>query len=178
MKKRTLVFSLLSLALILSSCQKIKDLTAIKIDADFTVNLPVTIPVPLLKSTASAFLSTNTFDPLNDEDLALYKDKIKGFELTGITGTVSELSADVTLTDCKLLVSTVSNSTEWNFKNLPLTNGTVITFDNTGSQWTKINEILGEQKEVTVTLSGTSSQSNVTFNLLVKLTTKVSTKVL
>lgn len=178
MKKWIFAFSLLSLVMVMSSCQKIKDIFAVKIDADFSVNLPVTISSPLLKSTEGTFLSTNTLDPLNDEDLALYQDKIKGFELTGMTGTVSELSADVALTDITLLVNTAANSAQWNFASLPLTNGTVVTFDNTGGQWVKINEILGEQKEITVTFSGNSSQTNVTFNLLVKFTTEVSVKAL
>jgi len=178
MKKRTIAVSLLSLVLILGSCQKIKDIFTVKVDADFTVNLPVTISSSLLKSTMGTFLSTNTLDPLNDEDLALYKDKIKGFELTGMTGTISELSADVTLTDARLLVATASNSTEWNFTNLAITNGTVVTFDNNAGQWAKIDEILGEQKEITVTFSGNSSQTNITFNLVVKFTTVVSAKIL
>jgi hypothetical protein len=178
MKQRTFAFSILSLALILSSCDKIKDLLSVKVNANFTVDLPVTIQEPLLKSTTATFLTTETFDPLSNEDLALYQDKIKGFEVTGIKGTISSISADVTLTNCKLLVTTATNSTEWNFTNLPLTNGTVITFDNTGSQWDKINEILGEQTEVTVTLSGDTSQTPVTFTLTVEFSTKALTKIL
>ncbi len=178
MKKRIIALSMFSLLVILSSCQKIKDVLTVKVDADFSVNLPVTIPEPLLKSTASQFLSTSTLDPLSDEDLADYKEKIKSFDLTGMTGTVSELSVPVTLTDAKLLVNTDANSTEWNFTNLPLTNGTVVTFDNVGGQWTKINDILNEQKEITITFSGNSSQTNVTFNLRIDLETKVSAKIL
>jgi hypothetical protein len=177
MKTRTIA-GLVALILLLGSCQKIKDILTVKVDADFSVNLPVTISSPLLKSTTGAFLSTNTFDPLSNEDIALYKDKIKGFEITGITGTVSDLSAEVTLTNVRLLIATTTNSAEWNFATITITNGTVITFDDTASQWAKINEILDEQKEVTVTFSGTSSQKNVTFNLLVKFTTKVSVKAL
>ena len=178
MKKRIIAVSLLSVVLILSSCQKIKDLLTVKVKTDFTVNLPVTISSPLFKSTEAAFLSTNTLDPLSNADLASYKDKISGYAITGLSGTISELSADVTLTDAKLKVNTDSNSTEWNFTNLHLTNGTVVTFDNTGGQWAKINEILGEQKIVTVIFSGNASQTNVTFNLLVTFSAEVSTKVL
>jgi hypothetical protein len=178
MKKRIIAVSLLSLVLILSSCQKIKDLITKKVDAVFVVTLPVAITAPLLKSTSSAFLSTNTLDPLDDDDLASYKDKIKGFEVTGIEGIVSELSTDVTLTDVKLQVKTSANSAEWNFANLPLSNGTLITFDNTGGQFAKINAILDEQTIITVTLSGNSTQTGVTFNFLVKFTTEASVKVL
>ena len=174
MKKRIFIVSLLSLMLILGSCQKIKDIFTVKVDADFTVNLPVTTSPSPLKSTMESFLSTNTFDPLNDADLALYQDKIKGFEVTGMTGTISNLSANVTLTDARLLVATASNTTEWNFTNLALTNGTVITFDNSAGQWAKIDTILGEQKVITVTFSGNASQTDVTFNLVVNFITKVS----
>ena len=118
MKKRIIAVSLLSVVLILSSCQKIKDLLTVKVKTDFTVNLPVTISSPLLKSTEAAFLSTNTLDPLSNADLASYKDKISGYAITGLSGTISELSADVTLTDAKLKVNTDSNSTEWNFTNV------------------------------------------------------------
>ncbi|MCX6226441.1 MAG: hypothetical protein NTV01_17110 [Bacteroidia bacterium] len=178
MKKRTIALSLLFTVLILSSCKKINDALTVKINTDFTVNLPVTSSSPVLKSPTAAFLSTATLDPLSNEDLAEYKDRINGFEVTGMTGTISNLSANVTLTDVKLKVSTPSKSTEWNFANLPLTNGSAVTFDNSASQWTKINEILGEQKEVTVTFSGNASQTNVTFNLQVTFTTVVTAKVL
>jgi hypothetical protein len=178
MKKRFFAISLLSLVLILSSCQKIKDIFIVKVKTDFSVTLPVTISSSPLKSTTGTFLSTGTFDPLSNADLATYKDKIKGFDITGLTGTVTDLSAEVTLTDARLLVATDSNSTEWNNTNLTLTNGTVITFDNTSDQWAKINEILNEQKLITVTFSGNSTQTGVTFNLQVKFVAEVSAKVL
>lgn len=178
MKKRTFAVSLLSLVLILSSCQKVKDALTVKVDAKFTVNLPVTTSPSPLKSTMEAFSSTNTFDPLNDEQLAAYKNRINGFDLTNMTGTISQLSADVTLNNAKLKVFTASNSTEWNFTNLHLTNGTVINFDNTAGQWAKINTILGEQKVITVTFSGDASQTNVTFTLEVLFGTKVTAKIL
>lgn len=178
MKKRIVAASLLSMVLILSSCQKIKDLITVKVKADFSVTLPVTISSPELKSTEGAFLSTANLDPLSDEDLIKYKDQIKGFELTGMTGTISDLSAGVTLTNAKLVVNTDANSAEWNFTNLTLANGTVVTFSDDANQWAKINDILDEQKVITVTFSGISSQTNVTFNLLVTLTTNVTTTVL
>lgn len=178
MKKRILSVSLLAFVVLFGSCTKIKEVLTVKVDADFSVNLPVTIPELLLKSTTGAFTSTETLDPLSDEDLALYKDKIKGFEVTGMTGTISDLSADVTLTTATLLVNTAANSTQWTFTNLSLTNGSVIAFDNTSDQWTEINKILDEQTEITVTFSGNSSQNNVTFNLEVDFETKVSAKIL
>jgi hypothetical protein len=95
-----------------------------------------------------------------------------------MTGTLSELSTDVTLANATLLVATDSNSAEWNFTNLVLTNGTVITFDDTTSQWARINDILDEQKTITVTFSGTSNQTNVTFTLTVNLATKVTARIL
>jgi hypothetical protein len=173
MKQKILSISLLSLVLVLGSCAKIKELLSVKIDTDFTVNLPVAIPASL-KSPEAAFISTNTFDPLSNEDLAAYKESINGFDLTGITGTVSNLSAEVTLTDVKLLVSTETQSTEWNYPSLLLANGTVVTFEDVASQWTKINSMLDEQKVVTVTLTGNSTQTGVTFDLAVKFAAKVT----
>jgi hypothetical protein len=164
--------------IVLTGCQKIKDVLTVKVDADFSVNLPVTIASSDLKSTQGTFFSTAALDPLSDEDLSSYKDKIKEFELTGMTGTLSELSTDVTLANATLLVATDSNSAEWNFTNLVLTNGTVITFDDTTSQWARINDILDEQKTITVTFSGTSNQTNVTFTLTVNLATKVTARIL
>jgi len=178
MKKRTFALGLMVLTIALGGCQKIKDAFTVKLDADFTVTLPVTTTAPILKSSTAEFLSTSTLDPLDDEDLALYKEKIKGFEVTGITGRISELSSDVNLTNVKLLVNTELNTTEWTFANLPISNGTVVIFDNTGGQWTKIDKILMEQKPVTVTLSGNADQPDVTFNIEVKFQTVVTTKAL
>ncbi|MFA6127951.1 MAG: hypothetical protein WC699_11640 [Bacteroidales bacterium] len=177
MKKRILSISLLSFVLILSSCQKIKDLLTVKVDTDFTVNLPVTIGTSPLKSTLGTFNSTETFDPLSNADLATYKENIKGFDLNSMTGTVSELSEEVTLTDATLVVSTSLNSTQWHFTNLQITNGTVIQFDDAAGQWTKVNDILEEQTEITVNLSGTANKTNVTFTLAVTLGVQVSAKI-
>jgi hypothetical protein len=174
MKKRIISLRFLSLVLILSSCQKIKDLLTVKVDTKFTVNVPVTIGASPLKSTMGTFNSTKTFDPLSNEDLAVYKEKIKGFDLTSMTGTVTLLSEDVTLTDATLVVSTAQNSAQWHFTNLQITNGTVIQFDDPSGQWTKINDILMEQKEITVVLSGTANKTNVTFTLVVDFGVKVS----
>jgi len=178
MKKRTTLVGLLLLVLVLSSCDKISDLLAVKVDASFVVDMPVTIAEPLLKSTEAAFSTTEKFNPLDDEDLADYKEKIKGYELTGMTGTIRDLSASVTLANATLEVSTAANSATWTFTNLTLTNGTVVTFDNTTSQWAKINAIMDEQKEITVVFSGNSSQTNVTFTLELTFDTEVSTKII
>lgn len=178
MKKRTIAISFLSLVLILSSCQKIKDVFTVKVDADFSVALPVVIQEPLLKSTTVAFLATETMDPLSDDALADYKEKIKGFELTGMTGTINPISADVTLTNATLKISTATNSAEWNFTDLQLTNGTIVTFSNDDDQFTKVDAILNEQIPVTVTFSGNASQTNVTFTLTVKFITVVTAKII
>lgn len=181
MKTRTIVIGLLSLVAILPSCKKIKeqidDATTVKINTNYVVDLPVVIAADL-KSTNAEFNVVKTFDPLSSEDLADYQDKIKGFEVTGLTGTVSDLSTPVTLTGTKLKVSTASNSTEWNFPSLSIVNGSVITLDNLNGQWAKINSMLGEKKETTVILTGFSDQTNVAFNVQVKFSVVVTAKAL
>lgn len=178
MKKRLLSISILSIVLILSSCQKIKDVFTVKVDTSFSVNLPVNTGTSPLKSTDGVFSSTQTFDPLSNEDLATYKDKIKGFLVTDMFGTVTQLSEPVTLSDVTLEVSTGSVSTSWHMTNLELVEGTVVQFDNLSDQWTKLDEIMGAQTVITVVLSGTSNKSNVTFTFVVKFDTQVSAKIL
>ncbi len=178
MNKRILTLSVVSLILILSSCQKIKDLLAVKVDANFSVDLPINIQSPELKSSAmGTFSSTNTFNPLSNADLADYKSKIQGFSLTSLDGTVSDLSANVTLTNAVLKISTATNSTQWTFTNLSLTNGTTVTFDNANGQFAKINTILEEQTSITVEFSGTADKKDVTFKLTVLFVTVASVKI-
>jgi hypothetical protein len=172
--KRTTSIVLLTVLMIPGGCKKITEVLTTRIDAVLSISLPVTITASSTEP-AGTFLATGTFDPLADEELAMYED-IREFELTGLTGTASELIANAALKEVKLTVSAASLSAQWNFANLPFTNGIVITFDNTGSQWAIVNEMLNARTPVTVTFSGKSTQTGVSFNFLVKFKTVVSVK--
>lgn len=178
MRNKTFTIGILALALVFGGCKKINEIFTKKVNTDFTVTLAVAIGSAPTNSGHPTFFSTNTLNPLDNEDIAPYLENINNIDVTGITGRVSELTADVNLSNVTLVVNTAVNSTQWTFANLPLTNGMVIPFDNTGGQWTKINQILNEQGPLMVTLTGTADKENVTFNIEVKFQSEVVVEVL
>jgi len=168
---KTRISFALALILILTagSCQKIKDALTIKVDTEFTVDLPVVIGGEPLKSIGLyPYSATETLDLESNETVQNYKDRIKGYEVTGVSGTISGLASDfsLTLATAKLTISSPDFTTqEWSFTNLVITNGTAITFDNEGDKWGTVNSMLYEGNEITITFSGTSNVPSVNFLL-------------
>ena len=174
---RTRISFALALILILTagSCQKIKDALTIKVDTEFTVDLPVVIGGEPLKSMGLyPFSVSETLDLENNETIQTYKDRIKGYELTGVTGTISGLASgfSLTLATARLTISSPGFTTqEWTFTNLVITNGTSITFDNEGDKWGTVDDMLFEGNEITLTFSGSSNvpSLNYTLRLLIEV---------
>lgn len=168
---KTRISFALALILILTtgSCQKIKDALTMKVDAEITVDLPVTIGGEPLKSVGLyPFTTSETLDLESNETVQQYKDRIRGYEVTGVTGTISGLATDfsLTLATATLSISSPGFTTqEWSFTNLVITNGTSVTFDNEGDKWGTVNEMLFEGNEITVTFSGSSNVPSVNYTL-------------
>ncbi len=126
---KTKISFVLALVLILTagSCQKIKDALTVKVDTEFKVDLPVVIGGDLLKSMGLyPFSASETLDLASNETVQDYKNRIKGYDVTGVTGTISGLpaSTSITLATAKLTISSPGFTTqEWNFTNLAIANG-------------------------------------------------------
>jgi hypothetical protein len=166
MKSRIFFTLALILMITATSCQKIKDALTIKVDTEFQVTLPVTVGGELLKTAFYQFSSSETLDPAENETIQQYKDRIKGYELTGVTGTVSDLITTFTLADATLSVSTPSLSTEWSITDQVIENGTELTFSNDNGQWTTINSMLDSGEIITVTFSGHTDKPGIVYTLI------------
>jgi hypothetical protein len=162
--------------LVLVGCGKFGRLITRHVKADLTVTLPVNTGSLPLKSDGFPFSTTRTIVPGDDDELQKYRENITGFEVTALTGRVSELTTDINLSDINLVVFNDSGTATWTFSHLPLSNGMVLPFDNTGNQWTRVNTILNGQKGINVTLSGISDKPDVTFNIEIKFSVDVTVK--
>jgi len=154
------------LLLTAGSCNKIKDALTVKVDTEISVNLPITVGEPVLKTTLYPFSATETLDPEENETVQLYRERIRGYELTGVQGTVSGLNTEFILSGAVLSVTTPTQSAAWSIDNLNVTNGTVLTFDNADGQWTTINEMLDSGEILTITFSGNSDKPAVVYTLI------------
>ena len=178
MKKRIAFALALILMIAFTGCEKIKDTLTIKQNVEFTVNLPVTVGGEPLKTDFYPFSSTETLDPDENENIQQYKERIKSYELTGMTGTVSNLSTSLTMSDARLEVKTDNLSTEWTFTDLEISSGTQVTFGNDNSEWTQVNQMLESGDTITITFSGHTDQPGVVYTLILLFKADVRVRIL
>jgi len=176
MKIKKLLFALLAVSLIVGACNKVKDLADVTFDAEFKVDLNCEVPPGSLKSGIDgAFAASMTIDPLSDPTVEKYIDKIKNWEVTGLTGEILSVSKEgVNLLGADLEVFSANHSTVWHIPATALVVGQKITLDNGNGQWDTIDTILGENKVFTVSVNGTTDQDDVTFVIRVIIKTRVT----
>lgn len=165
MKKTIFLLLIPALIFSLGSCQKIKDSLTVDVPVEFYVDLEITTGSDL-KSSGGAFLATETFDPAGSDDLEEYLDKIQGYTLTGMQGTVEGLTEQVTLITAQLSVSNSTKTVQWSFSDLTINNGSMLSLTNDNGQWTTISEMLSEMQVITVSFGGLADKPGVVWSLI------------
>ncbi len=172
-----ILLGLITLAAIsyFTSCDKIESLTDVTFDASMNADIGVVIPAGNDKSVMAEgyeFSESATVDPREDPDIDKYYDKLKGYDVQEVTGTVKKvMGGPVVITQGKVTIESDNESVSWDMPLLKLTEGKSVTFGNDNGEWDKVNKILDEKKKFTVTLSGVSDKNGVsfTFNILIKV---------
>lgn len=84
--KKSIYLLVLVVAFMASSCKSINDLLVVKVDTEFEVSIPLETETTPLKSGTPlyAFRGEKSLDPLNNEDLVDFKNKIKQIAVNGI----------------------------------------------------------------------------------------------
>ena len=155
-----------------TGCEQIKSLADVNFDVTFTADLPVTVPGEgQLKSLDEGmagyrFTESESVNPLSNEDINEYKDKIKGWQNKGVTLTVISVeSAPVVVSNVVLTVNNGNAATEAVFEILEpwtINNGSLHTFTDT-ENISKLIAILNAKKVFTVKIVGDSDTGSITI---------------
>ncbi|MCD6200828.1 MAG: hypothetical protein J7K46_03370 [Bacteroidales bacterium] len=168
----------LLLGVTLSSCEKIKSLADVKFNSELGTDLNVTIGSGTEKSVqveGYTFSESADVSLHDDQDIDKYFDKLKGFDVQEVTGTVkSVIRGPVTISNGKLSIGSGSSVATWLIKNFQVETNATLTLDNNGGQWDIVNGILNDKKDFTVTVEGKTDKDNVSFTLHVVVKVKVT----
>lgn len=161
--------------MLFTACDKVKDLADVKFDADFSTNLDIH-SVADMKSTQGSFEASATINPLDNSDMATYANLIKEIKVNEITAEVLSISdAPVMLETAVFEISSDGfPSAVWEFENVELNQGTILTMDNSSGQFDNMQAILDSTNVFTAEISGTTDKDDVTFTLKVTIKTTVT----
>lgn len=166
---------LLSGLMLNTGCSKIKSLLDVKFDANYTVNLNMTVPPAsgTLKSVQSSFEGSAQIDPTTNSDVSKYLNLIKSWTVNSITGTFNNVTKEAVLQTGTLTFSSDTDTATWTFTNVQIKNGGTITIDNTNGQLDVLSKILSAKKVFTVSFAGTTDKDDFTFTLSLEINSTV-----
>ncbi len=176
MKNLTKLFlGLLLAGVVLTGCQEAEELVDVKFPANYETELDVTVvPSTSAKATNGTFSVTETIDPSSDSDYAKYFDKIKAISIEEVSGLVLSVEPNITLTSTVITVSNANHTATWEYTNLPITVGTVLTLDNENGQWDAVEQILLDKDVFNLSISGQANEENAEFLVLITLMSNVT----
>jgi hypothetical protein len=112
------------------------------------------------------YTASTTLDPLSDEDVKKYKDKIEDYNVNSLTATVLSVSKP----DVKLLAGTFfeisdsKNNARWTLSSdFYVEPGAIYTLDNTDGKWGTVRTILKRNSVFTITSEGEANTNNITI---------------
>jgi len=125
------------------------------------------------KGVTGGFSVSETINPADNPDYNQYLDKIKGVTINKVSGLVISINPNITLTSTTIRVSNESRSTSWEYINLPISLGTILTLDNDNGQWDVIEQILMDKKTFTVEINGQADADEAEFAVLLAIDSEV-----
>jgi hypothetical protein len=155
---------LLLTGIVFTGCEEVTELTDVKFPANYETELDVIVtPTAGDKGVAGTFSVSETINPADNPDYSKYLDKIKGVTINEVSGLVLSINPNMTLTSTTIRVSNESRSATWEYTNLPISLGSILTLDNDNGQWTTIEQILMDKKTFTVEINGQADKDNAEF---------------
>ena len=162
---------LAGLVLFLFSCEKIKDASTVDFDTTMSLNIPVNVSVPtasLEKSAKTSYsFSESLTESLEDNaDINEYLDMLKSIDITKLEIIFSGLQDSQTIESITISVDGVGTV-------VAITNVTVSNLTQTPDiSSTLLNQIaakLYSDKQITITVSGTTNEAPMSFNVKTNL---------
>ena len=172
MKIKLIILALLVTVIGFTGCDKLKDAADVTFDANYTTDLNVTITPG--RDVNGTFNESATIDLASNPDVQEYLNVIQSWEIIGLTGEANNVSTDFNLINANVSVTSSDRSASWSFSNLPVTNGTTLTLDNSDGQWDTINQMLADRQEITVSFTGQTDVDDMSFTLTVTIQTRVT----
>jgi hypothetical protein len=148
----------------LMSCE----LLDVEFDTNLSSDLNINVEDTGTKSGINGYgyTASTTLDPLSDEDIKEYKDKIDDYSLNSLTATVISVSKP----DVKLMAGTFfeiydsEDNARWTLaSDFDVEVGAEYTLDNTEGQWGTVRDILKRNSVFTIASAGEASANNVTI---------------
>ncbi len=176
MKMKMLFATILLSGLMLNTgCQKVKSLLDVKFNANYTVNLNMTVPPASgsVKNALSAFSGSASIDPTSNSEVSKYLHLIKSWTVNSITGTFNNVTKEAVLQNGTLTFSNDAGTATWTFTNVQIKNGGTVTIDNKNGQLDKLSTILSSKKPFTVKLAGTTNKDGFSFTLSLEINSTV-----
>ncbi len=160
--------------IIFTGCKEVTELTDVKFAANYETELDVAIvPTAGDKGVTGGFSVSETINPADNPDYNQYLDKIKGVTINKVSGLVLSVNPNITLTSTTIRVSNESRSTSWEYINLPISLGTILTLDNDNGQWDVVEQILMDKKAFTVEIDGQADADEAEFVVLLAIDSEV-----
>ncbi len=165
---------LLLTGIIFTGCKEVSELTDVKFAANYETELDVTVaPTVGDKGVAGAFSVSETINPSDNSEYEQYLDRIKGVTINEVSGLILSVNPNMTLTSTTIRISNESRSTTWEYINLPINIGSVLTLDNDNGQWDVVEQILMDKKSFTVEINGQADVDNGEFVVLLAIDSEI-----
>ncbi len=157
------VFFLLSLT-VLVSCE----LLNVDFDTDLSSDLNINVEDSGTKSSLNgySYTASTTLDPLSDEEVKKYKDKIENYDVNSLTATVLSVSKP----DVKLLAGTFfeiydsEDNARWTLSSdFNVEPGAEYLLDNSDGKWETLRKILKRNSVFTISSEGEANTNNITI---------------
>ncbi len=177
MKNLTKLFLglLILTGIVFTGCKEASELVDVKFAANYETELNVAVtPSTTAKVTNGVFAVTKTIDPTTNSDYEKYLNNIKGVNITSVSGLILSVNPDMTLLQTNLSITNGTRTATWTYDNLSIVEGTIITLDNNNGQWDEVEQMLMEKEPFTVSLSGTASEENADFVVLISFESEVT----
>ena len=165
----------------MTSCEKLKDATAITVNTQLTTSIPVTVLAAAIKSAdlagavnASSFSKTQDLNLSTNTDISKYLSKINEINLSSVVITISGLSSGQTINSISLDVTGVG--TLFTQTNITNTNNS-FTPTVSSSMLSQLGAKLKADQKLTFTVSGNASGA-MTFTIGVNMGAKFTVNTL
>ena len=172
LKKLTLI--LLLAGVVFSGCKEAEEPLDIKFTVGYEAEFEIVVP-PATSHKADIngmFSETETIDPYNNSNYAQYIDQVNSVEVKDVNFEVLSVSKDVTLLSTKINISNANQSAVWEFTNIPLAVGTMLTLDNNSGQWEAIENMFKDKDIFTASIEGETDEDDAQFVLLLTIKTE------
>jgi hypothetical protein len=180
MKKISVIFCAMAFAaMVMTGCDKVKNLNTVDFDATFAANLDCITAGQKSSLLVPTFSASAVIVPTEDPNVNIYLSNIQKYDIQSVKGTITSMSQEnVTMTSADLTIYNFQYNAGWEFQNELLTVGKTLTLGNEKGQWDTVSQILKDGQEFTVLITGEADFSGVTVTIKIDIETKVTANII